>query len=92
MKFSLPFWLENEAWEKLQPPAISKLAQREDLDPYQEELLAIFRTLDMRVEWLCRRMVFVNNVAIVLSIVMIAAGLLVMRNPEALKIILELLQ
>lgn len=92
MKLTLPFWLGDETWENLKLPATSRLGLSKDLDPEQEELLEIFRTMDLRTEWCCRRLVVINNLAIAMACVMIVVILLVLHNPQAVKLIFELLQ
>jgi hypothetical protein len=73
----LPFILSDADWETLKPRISEDLTDTAALiDPKQAKILAIFRTLDLRVEWTCRQAIINRNLLIFLCVLVAALTIL----------------
>lgn len=64
----LPFFITDEDWRSLKPKEqLDPFGKPPELPPEQQKFLGVFRTVDLRVEWSCAKIVFLYNAVLVLA-------------------------
>jgi hypothetical protein len=67
----LPFLISRADWETLVPRDTEQLGLDPDIDAEQQKYLAVFKKMDLRVCWACERVVFVNNLLVANTVVVL---------------------
>ncbi len=67
----IPFMLAHEDWKGIKAKEIDQLGRRKFRNAEQEKQLEIFHVMDLRSEWVCSRMVIVNNLLIIVCALLV---------------------